>query len=136
MKIFICASKYFYHLIPEIETKLRSMGHNVTFPNCYDTPMLEEIIKKEGEEKHKEFKKSMFKAQEKKVKDNEAILVLNYEKNGQKNYIGGSTFLEIFKAFEFEKRIYFMNPLPDNILRDELIAMSPIVLYGDLTKIR
>jgi hypothetical protein len=74
--------------------------------------------------------------QDPKVRANDAILVLNFEKNGQANYIGGATFLEIFRAFELEKKIFFFNPIPDNIFKDELVAMNPIVINGDLKLVK
>lgn len=78
----------------------------------------------------------MFKLQEKKILYNDAILVLNLEKKGQPNYIGGATFLEIFKAFELGKKIYLYNPVPENIFKDELVAMKPVVINGDISRIR
>jgi hypothetical protein len=65
----------------------------------------------------------------------DAVLVLNYDKNGYKNYIGGATFLEIYDAFRLNKKIYFVNDLPEGMLKDELIGFSPVVINEDLTKI-
>ena len=71
-----------------------------------------------------------------KIKQNDALLILNFEKHGQQNYIGGATFLEIFKAFELDKKVFLMNPIPDNIFKDELIGMNPIILNKKLSKIK
>ena len=100
--------------------------------DSYDNPMdyLNEIIFPEQDNLEK------FKEQEIKIVANDAVLIINYEKNGQRNYIGGATFLEIFKAFELEKLIYLMNPIPEGIFTDELKGMSPIVIYRDLSKIK
>jgi len=38
-------------------------------------------------------------------------------------------------AYILKKKIYLLNPIPDMIYTDEIIAMHPIVLNGDLTKI-
>ena len=59
--------------------------------------------------------------------------MLNFDKGESKNYIGGATFLEVFKAWELEKKIYFFNPMPDGVLHDELEAMSPVVIDGDVS---
>ena len=69
------------------------------------------------------------------VKEADAILVLNEEKKGIKNYIGGNTFLEIGFAHILDKKIYLLNPIPEIAYSDEIKAVSPIILYGDLTKI-
>ena len=136
MKLMICASKYCYKYIPKVKDELEGMGHTVTLPNCYEDPMLEERIKEEGNKGNfLKFKRRMFEEQEEKIRANDGVVVLNYEKNGQPNYVGGSTFLEMFKAFELDKKIYLMNPSPDNILKDEIEGMNPVVLNGDVSKI-
>lgn len=136
MRIFICGSKYVYHLIHPVKDELEKEGHIITLPNSYDDPFVEERLKKENKDKHVQFKSSMLKEQEKKIIENDAVLIMNYEKNGQKNYIGGATFLEIFKAFELGKKIFLMNPVPKNIFEDELRGMCPIILNEDLSKIK
>ena len=135
MKIFICASKHCYHHIPAIKEELEKQGHSITLPNSYEDPMHEERLKKESAEKHAEFKASMLRLQEKKIQANDALLIVNFEKHGQPNYIGGATFLEIFKAFELNKKIFLMNPIPDNILKDEIVGMNPIIINKDISKI-
>lgn len=135
MKIFICGSKHLYHLIPPIKEELESLGHETTLPNSYEDPFVEERLKEKSKEEHAEFKTRMFKEQERKISENDAVLIMNYEKHNQPNYIGGATFLEIFKAFELGKKIFLMNQIPDNIFKDELEGMSPIILNQDLNKI-
>ncbi len=132
MNIFICCSKHMYRDIPLIKQELEAIGHVVTLPNSFDAPMKEEEMKLMGKEMHQEWKSSMLRLQEQKVAANDAILVLNMDKGDQKNYIGGATFLETFKAFELGKKIFFYNELPDSFFRDELLAMNPIVINGDL----
>jgi hypothetical protein len=43
--------------------------------------------------------------------------------------------LEVFKAWELGKKIFFYNPLPEGILYDELFGMNPLVINGDLSLI-
>ena len=135
MKIFICASKYNYDKVAPIKIELEKMGHVITVPNSYDEPIKEEDMKKVGPEAHRKWKAGMIRLQKEKVDANDALLVLNFEKNGQPNYLGGATFLEIFRAFDAGKKIFMMNPVPENIFRDELWAMGPVVIHGDLIKI-
>lgn len=135
MKIFICASKHNYDKVEPFWRKLEAMGHIVTLPNSYDEPMKEEEMKKIGSEAHRKWKADMIKKQDAKVVTNDAILVLNFEKRGQSNYIGGAVFLEIFKAFDARKKIFLLNPIPENIFKDELLGMGPTIINGDLTKI-
>ena len=136
MKIFICASKHNYHRIEPIKQELEKMGHEITLPNSFDKPFLEEEMKNVGRDEHKKWKAEKLREQEDKVRQNDVLLILNFEKNGQKNYIGGATFLEMFKAWEMEKKIFLYNDLPENILTDEIKAFDPEIIFGDLSLIK
>jgi len=136
VKIFIVCSKYFYNKLENIADFLERKGHKITFPNSYDEPLKEEKMKRLSKEEHIKWKRTMLKKDEKNILHQEAILVLNFEKKRIPNYIGGATFLEIYKAFELNKKIFFYNPLPKCSFTDELIAIDPIIINGDLNKIK
>ncbi|MFH1407431.1 MAG: hypothetical protein ABIJ36_03090 [Patescibacteria group bacterium] len=72
------------------------------------------------------------------IKEGDAILVINKDKNGIKNYIGGNSFLEMGFAHILNKKIFVLNDIPENlpIFYQELVAMQPTSLYGDLNKIK
>ncbi len=135
MKIFICTSKHTYGYVDKIKKELENMGHIITVPNSYDNPMKEEEMKKLGVQEHSTWKGDMIRLQKEKVDANDCILVLNFEKNGQSNYIGGATFLEIFMAFDSGKKVYLYNSIPESNFKDELIGMNVEVINGDLNKI-
>ena len=68
------------------------------------------------------------------IKRCDAILVLNYDKRGIKNYIGGNTLIEIGFAHYWKKKILVLNPIPDiSYYKSEIEATRPIILNGDLT---
>ena len=136
MRIFICCSKAFYGHVACVRASLEALEHIVTPPNSYDDPKKENEMRLRGEAAHNAWKASMIRLQAEKIAANDGILVLNFEKNGQPNYIGGATFLEVFKAFELGKSIFMFNPLPDGIFRDELEAMNIIVIQGNLGLVR
>ncbi len=136
MEILICCSKHQYHKIPKLKEELKKAGHKVNLPNSYGQPFKEEEMKNMGKLEHIVWKQKMMKLHEPKIKLNDVILVLNLEKNNQQNYIGGATFLEIYKAWELEKKIFLYNPIPNNIFTDELIGINPIILNQDLSKIK
>jgi|SRR3989344_1001040 len=136
MKIFVACSKYFYDKIPNIKKEMEKNGHELNLPNSFEEPMAEEIIKNIGGDAHIKWKSEMMKKDENNISPNDAILVLNFEKNGIINYIGGATFLEVYTAWKLNKKIYFYNPLPECIFKDELIGINPIILNGDLSKIK
>lgn len=135
MKIFIICSKKFYDRIPEIKERLESLGHIISLPNCYDDPTTEEKYRNIGPKEHAGWKATMLKHSSNVIDKNDAVLVLNFEKNGQQNYIGGATFLEMYDAFRLDKKIFLYNGIPDGILKDEIIGFSPILINSDLNKI-
>jgi len=71
-----------------------------------------------------------------KIQVSEAILILNFEKNGIPGYIGGNTFLEMGYAFGLGKKIFLMNPVPDMNYSVEMYSMKPTIIDSDLGRIR
>ena len=66
----------------------------------------------------------------------DAVLVVNLEKNGQTNYIGGNALMEMGQAYVNDKKIFLTHDLPEaSTYLDELIALQPICLHGDLKNI-
>lgn len=68
----------------------------------------------------------------------DAILIINKTKNRIRNYIGGNTFLEMGFAHVLKKKIFVLNSLPttQKMIYQELVAMQPLILKGDLKKIK
>lgn len=132
MKIFIICSKAFYGNIPTIKDVLDRAGHEISLPNCYDDPDTETRYIEMGTEKHAKWKATMLKHSQEVISQNDAVLVLNFEKNGQENYIGGATFLEMYDAFRLGKKIYMYNDIPDGMLKDEIEGFEPILLNHNL----
>ena len=139
MKVMIVCSTTFYDKVGPIKEQLEKNNHKVITPNCYDAPVTSDDHKKMTPEEYLDFFRNMYYESRDKICDIDAILVLNYskEKNGQTltNYIGASTFLEMYEAFMNNKKIYMINDFPDNMLLDEIKGFNPIVLNGDINKI-
>ena len=135
MKVFIVCSKAFFKDIKEIKEFLENKGYEVFVPHTYLNPTKEDEIRKMGSKSHAKFKASMFKLSEERIKEVDAILVLNFKKHGIENYIGGSTFLEMYEAFKGGKKIYLYNPIPEGLLYDEINGFEPIIINGDLEKV-
>lgn len=140
MKITICGSVKFAKNFVEIYEKLKAIGHE---------PMMHEkmfgiadgtataIIDRMGED-HAKLKREegFIKWWHDCIKNSDAILVLNFDKNGVKNYIGGNVLMEIGFAHVNDKKIFLLNPVPEKIsYADEIKAMVDVILNGDLFKI-
>ncbi len=132
MKIFLICSKVFYGKIPPIQEALGKAGHVITLPNAYDDPGTEARYKTIGDKQHAEWKASMLRHSESVITTIDAVLVLNFEKNSQQNYIGGATFLEMYDAFRLGKQIYLYNDIPSGMLEDEIKGFQPVILKQNL----
>lgn len=136
MRIFLICSKQFYTRIPEIQAELESAGHIIALPNSYEEPFAEDRYRDLGTEEHAQWKGEMLKHSTDVIEKNDAVLVLNFEKNSAPNYIGGATFLEMYDAFRLHKKIYLYNDIPEGILRDEIVGFAPTVIHGNLRLVR
>jgi len=71
------------------------------------------------------------------IKEADAILLLNYDKKGIKNYIGGNSLLEIGFAHVLNKKIFLLNEVPDvDLMKSEVEAIRPTIIHGDLSLIK
>ena len=145
MRIAICGSIELTHQIKEIADRLSEQGHRVEIP-FYSKKILdgevslEEFKRIKRERGDIDFRKSaeenLIKRYYRIIGDSDAILVLNLDKNGIQNYIGGNTFLEMGFAHVLNKRIFLLNSIPRMNYTDEIQDMDPLVLNGDLSKIK
>ncbi len=92
MKIFLCASKYNYDKVDPIKKQLETLGHFVTPPNSFDEPLKEEKMKEVGEEAHRKWKAEMMRLDKEKISQNDAILILNFEKKDRQTISEGQLF--------------------------------------------
>ncbi len=136
MKVLIVCSKAFYKKVDLIKEELEKMGHIVELPNSCDKPDAEEQSWRLGKEEHSKFVAKMFKISQEKIIDNDAVLALNFDKNGKQNYIGGATFIELYEAFIKQKKIFLYNDIPQGMLYDEISAFCPIVINGDISLVK
>ena len=145
MKIVICGSISFTPKIKEIADKLKKRGHSVEIP-FYSQKILSGEISLEEFERikqqngdlgfRKQSQEDLIKRYFRLIKKADAILVVNLDKRGVKNYIGGNTFLEMGFAYVLNKKIFLFNDIPDMLYKDEIRAMKPIIINRDLNKIQ
>jgi len=136
MKIAICGSMAFTDKMFKVKAELENMGHSAVvsgFGEQYLGKSQEEIEKLKRYHKHE---KDAIKEFYEEIKNADAILVLNYDRKGITNYIGGNTLMEIGFAHVLGKKIFLLNPAPEiEFYKDEIEATKPVILNGDLEKI-
>ena len=136
MKIVICGSMTFSRKMLEVAEKLKQSGHEVILPRNaenYATRSLKEEISSESSKNKREH--NLIKKYYNEIKDSDAVLIINEDKNNIPSYIGGNSFLEIGFAHVLNKKIFLYNNIPEMIYTDEIKAIQPIILNGNLNKI-
>ena len=128
MKIVICGSSSFRKDMVEYRDKLNELGHEGIIHPYYEKlasgemPELMERIEREHASVKKEY--DFIRWYYNAIVDSDAILVLNLDKKGISNYIGGNTLIEMGYAHAHNKRIFLLNPIPDIGYRDEIEAIT------------
>ena len=140
MKITICGSVSFRKEIAELKCKLNRMGHEAII-----NPVMEDLafgrnpkLMKQIEENHAKVKKDFgfIRWYYNAIVKSDAILVVNPDKNGVRNYIGGNTLMEMGFAHVNDKKVFLLNPVPDMAYKDEILAVVTEVINGDLGRIK
>jgi predicted RNA-binding protein with PUA domain len=136
MKIVICCSISAAKKVMEIASILEKQGHELVVPRDLDK-YADGTFEMENsyDSTQNKIEGDLIRAYFEEIRNCDVVLAVNEDKNGIKNYIGGNTFLELGFAHVLDKEIYLLNEVPDVSYQDEIIAMKPVVLNGDLKKI-
>jgi hypothetical protein len=135
--ITICSSANFYKQAVAIEAQLEKLGFKVLLPASairmkksgdYDVSHYKTWF---GDANDYHMKTALIHEHFLEVEEGDAILVLNYEKHGVDNYIGGNVLMEMAIAFFLDKSIYILNEIPsESAFLEEIIGLNSIVLHG------
>ena len=137
MKIGVIGSMQYVEKMIEVQDKLIQLGHD-----AFLTDLHKSLVGKTDEEKEKIklYQKNdmdAIRAFWKAMQGSDAVLVLNYDKNGIKNYIGGNTLMEIGFAHVLNQKIFLMNPIPEiPYYKSEIEAVKPIIINEDFSLIK
>lgn len=141
MKIFICGSMYFAKEMLEAKKKLEEIGHVAEVP-C-DTELFVDnpaMTTDNHEENYKHcIDNDIIRKSFNSIAKNDAILLLNYPKNGVDGHVGASGLMEIGLAYYLNKKIFLLYPPPpikEVKSTHEVLIMQPIILNGDLNLIK
>lgn len=146
MKITICGSIAFYKQMELVTAELKAMGHEVKLPpnkikddngNSICVIDYYNMRKKDLPEKWLwDRKQEAIIKHFEKIEWSEAILVLNYDKNGITGYVGANTLIEMGLALYLNKPIYLLNQIPEINYKEEILGMKPILINQDLSKLK
>jgi nucleoside 2-deoxyribosyltransferase len=139
MKIMICGSMTFAKEMLETKKKLEDLGHEVYVPldtesHINNPKLIDDLV---SDYKHAQ-KNNILKQCFDLIAKSDAILVLNYAKNGIKGYIGTSSLMEIGLAYYLGKRIFILKKLPKSSQYrwvHEVEIMRPVIINGEMHRI-
>lgn len=141
--ITICASASFYRQVVELKRQLEALGYRVLVPHVaekmaetgdYEVDHYKTWFA-DPNDYHK--KTELMEAHFAKVIEGDMTLVLNYEKHGQPNYIGGNVLMEMVLAYHYKKPIYVLNDAPkESGFIEEILGLKPIFMKGDLSRLQ
>jgi len=136
MKIGIIGSMQYTEKMIEARDELIKRGHS-----AFITDLHKPFIGKTDEEKeqiklNQKFNMDAIREFWNMMQGADAVLVMNLDKNGIKNYIGGNTLMEIGFAHVLNQKIFLYNTIPEmSYCKSEIQAVKPIIISGDLSKI-
>lgn len=141
MRIMICGSMRFAREMVETKKKLEKMGHHAEIPadaqKFIDEPG---FTTDNHEENYKHaMETDIMRRCFNEIDRSDAIVVLNHTKNGIDGHIGANTLMDMAVAYHLGKRIFLLNHPPDvrkEKSTHEVLIMQPIILDGNLDKIR
>lgn len=125
----------------EVKQELQRLGHEAGVP-C-DTQLFADDSQKTTDNHDENFKRCLeqdiIRRCFDEIAQSDAIIVLNYSKNGKKGYLGASVLMEIGLAYYLRKKIFLLfapPPVQEEKYAHEVLIMQPVILDGDLTKIK
>jgi len=131
--IAICGSMMFAKEMLEIKRELEAMDIKVNIQED-----IEDFTegKRTNENKWRKIKLDPLKTYFEVIKNSDAILVVNMDKNRIKGYVGGNTLIEMAFAYVLNKKIFLLKKIPKMAYTDEIVIMKPVVLNSQLNKIK
>ena len=139
--IAICSSANFYRQVVDVQAELEKLGYEAIIPATaermkksgnYDVSHVKTWFNNDNDY-HK--KATLIRGHFKEIEVADCILVLNNEKHGIQNYIGGNVLMEMAIAFYLNKPIFILNDVPEeSTFLEEIKGMEPVLLHGDVDK--
>ena len=141
MKIYVLGSTTFVSEMVAMVDRLKEAGHDgwihphyIDYVNEKNHPHLKRLENKEEHAKIK-IENDYIRQHYRHILASDAVLVVKGEKKGIGGYIGGNVLIEIGPAYVNDKKIFLLNQIPAMPYMEEIVALQPIILNGDLSKI-
>lgn len=139
MIITLCGSIQFIEQMVTVAAVLTAKGHTVLLPESANHGQGKEYWEQLWDTDQAAFirlKQDRMLGHMNKIQESDAILVVNYEKHGQRGYVGPNTLMEIGHAFALQKKIYVWDTFDESSpFFEELISLPIIFLHTDIERL-
>ena len=120
----------------KVRDKLQELGHDAFITDLHKSMIGKTDDEIEKIKLHQKYNMDAIREFWRMMQGADAVLVLNLDKNGIKNYVGGNTLMEIGFAHVLNQKVFMLNPIPEMpYCKTEIEAVKPIILNGDFSKI-
>ena len=137
MKIGIIGSMHHSEKMLEIAEQLKQLGHEPHLSKFVNNFVNKNDVEKENIKLEQKYNQDAIREFWKIMQRTDAVLVVNLDRKGIKNYIGGNTLMEMGFAHVLNQKIFLYNPPPNiEFYETEIRAMRPVVINGDLNLIQ
>jgi hypothetical protein len=137
MKIGVIGSMQFIEEMIRICQELDKMGHESFLTDLHKNLLGKNEQEIEKIKLYQKFNMDAIRVFWKDMQGADAVLVMNFDKSGIKNYIGGNTLMEIGFAHVLNQKIFLWNPVPEMpYCKTEIEAVKPVIINGDLNLIK
>jgi hypothetical protein len=141
MKIYVLGSTTFMHDMVRARDELCALGLDGWIHPDYDAYVRgehNERIQRAANGEHAAIKRenNYLRVHYQHILESDAVLIVNNEKKGIKNYIGGNALIEMGQAYVNNRKIFLLNGIPHELsYAAEIECMDPVCLHGDLASI-
>ncbi|MBI4253128.1 hypothetical protein HY623_03070 [Candidatus Uhrbacteria bacterium] len=142
MKIYVLGSNHFMKEMVDVCHHLQALGLDGRIHPDYEAMVAGAMPEKlsriqNGERVAVKREHNTLRDHYARILESDAVLFINGVKNGAENYIGGNVLIEMGQAYVNNKAIFFLYGMPLGLsYQDEIDAMDPICLFGNLESIK
>ena len=137
MKIGVIGSMQYTEKLLEARDELIKLGHNAFVTKLASSFVGKNMLEKERIKLDQKNNLDAIREFWYLMQEGDAVLVMNLDKNGIKNYIGGNTLMEIGFAHVLHQKVFLYNPIPEiPYYRSEIEAVKPVIINGDYSLIK
>lgn len=142
MKVYALGSTAFMHSMVKARDLLRDIGLDGWIHRDYDLLVQGKLPSQlvqctAGERAAVKKQHDYLRSHYKHILESDAVLIVNETRHGIDNYIGGNVLIEMGQAYVNDKKIFFLYGMPTDVpYLDEILAIEPICLHGDIAAIK